>query len=153
MGAALSLADKATHLGEVPVGAVIVKDGRIIGRGFDTRESTIDPTAHAEIAAIREAAARISTWRLHDCTLYVTLEPCTMCLGAILNARLDCLVYGAASPKSGAVESVLELAHVPGLNHRVRVRSGVRRAECADVLATFFAKLRRRRGVREVEGA
>ncbi len=153
IGEALDLAMVAANAGEVPVGAVVVKDGQIVGRGFDRRESLFDPTAHAEIIAIREAAARLASWRLHGCTLYVTLEPCTMCMGAILNARLDEVVYGAASPKSGAVESVLELARVPGLNHRVRIRSGVRRDECAALLESFFEQLRSRRGVREAEGA
>ena len=153
MGAALRLAAEAADQGEVPVGAVIVRDGLIVGQGFDEREARDDPTAHAEIIAIREAAARLQSWRLEGCTLFVTLEPCTMCMGAIINSRLDMLVYGAASPKSGAVESVLELARVPGLNHTVKVRSGVRRDECAAVLRTFFETLRKRRGVREVEGA
>ncbi len=160
MGVALDLAAQAASRGEVPVGAVVVhygdgapSSGAIVGRGCDAREARGDPTAHAEIIAIREAAARLGSWRLSGCTLYVTLEPCVMCMGAILSARLDWIVYGAPSPKSGAVESVLELARVPGLNHRVRVRSGVRSDECAEILASFFAGLRVRRGVREVEGA
>ncbi len=153
MGEALSLAARAAGEGEIPVGAIVVHDGMIVGRGYDVREQRNDPTAHAEVLAIREAAARLGSWRLGGCTLYVTLEPCVMCMGAVLSARLDTLVYGAQSPKSGAVESVLELASVPGLNHAVRVRSGVRHTECAGLLATFFEQLRVRRGVREVEGA
>lgn len=144
MGEALSLAEKASQLGEVPVGALVVSDGYIVGRGHDARESRRDPTAHAEVVAIREAAARLGSWRLSGCTLYVTLEPCTMCMGAVLSARLKWIVYGASSPKSGAVESVVELANVPQLNHRVRVRSGVRAEECAALLASFFEGLRKR---------
>jgi tRNA(adenine34) deaminase len=144
MGVALELAAKAAQLGEVPVGAVVVRngDGAVIGRGYDARESRNDPTAHAEIIAIRQAAARVGSWRLSGCSLYVTLEPCVMCMGGILSARLDWLIYGAASPKSGAVESVVELAQLPGLNRKVRVKSGVRRDECAAVLAEFFKRLR-----------
>ena len=145
MGEALCLAEEASQRGEVPVGAVIVSDGFVVGRGYDMRESHGDPTAHAEVLAIREAAARLGCWRLSGCTLYVTLEPCTMCMGAVLSARLHTIVYGAVSPKSGAVESVLELANVPNLNHRVRVRSGVRRDECSALLASFFEDLRRKR--------
>jgi tRNA(adenine34) deaminase len=144
MGLALSLAEDAARDGEVPVGAVVVgPDGTVIGRGYDQRETLNDPTAHAEIIAIRDAAARQDSWRLPGCSLYVTLEPCTMCMGAILGARIDWLIYGARSPKSGAVESVLELARVPGLNHKVSVRSGIEEAQCADLLRSFFTQLRR----------
>ena len=153
MDEALLLAAEAASQGEVPVGALVVYDGQIVGRGYDTRESTCDPVAHAEVLAIREAAARLGKWRLSGCTLYVTLEPCVMCMGAVLHARMDCVVYGAASPKWGAVESVLELAEFPDLNHRVQVRSGVRHDECSALLSTFFEALRNRRGVREAEGA
>jgi tRNA(adenine34) deaminase len=148
MGEAIRLADTASRLGEVPVGAVVVHDGMIIGRGYDARETREDPTAHAEVMAIRAAAQRLRSWRLTGCTLYVTLEPCTMCMGAIISARLDWIVYGATSPKSGAVESVLELARVPGLNHAVRVRSGVRAQECAARLASFFEALRQKKQAR-----
>ena len=154
MQEALRLAARAACQGEVPVGAVVVDGSRqVVGRGYDQREGLRDPTAHAEVLAIREATARLGSWRLEGCTLYVTLEPCVMCMGAILLSRIEAIVYGAASPKSGAVESVIELARVPGLNHRVRVRTGVHRAECGALLATFFEELRNRRGVREVEGA
>ena len=152
MAEALALAEEAAAKGEVPVGAVVVQGGFIVGRGFDQRESLCDPMAHAEVQALREAAARLRSWRLDGCTLYVTLEPCVMCMGAILHARADCVVYGAASPKWGAVESVMELAHVPGLNHRVKVRSGVMREECSALLARFFEGLRARRGDRVAEG-
>jgi tRNA(adenine34) deaminase len=153
MGQALELAKEAATRGEVPVGAVVVHNGFIVGRGYDMRESRCDPCAHAEIMAIREASARLGQWRLCGCTIYVTLEPCVMCMGAVLHSRLDCVVYGAVSPKWGAVESVFELAHVPNLNHRVQVRSGVRADECQTLLSTFFEELRDRRGVREAEGA
>jgi tRNA(adenine34) deaminase len=153
MDQALSLAKEAQAKGEVPVGAIVVHRDQVIGCGYDSRESTCDPLAHAEVLAIREAAAHLGRWRLNGCTLYVTLEPCVMCMGAILHARMDCVVYGAASPKWGAVESVLELAETPGLNHRVQVRSGVRHDECRTLLSTFFEAMRNRRGVREAEGA
>jgi len=153
MGEALAQAREAACCGEVPVGAVVVHDGCIIGRGYDVRESTNDPVAHAEIVAIRAAAARLNSWRLVGCTLYVTLEPCVMCIGAVLHSRLDRVVYGAPSPKWGGVESVVELANMPELNHRVSVSSGVRHEECAKLLELFFAQLRNRRGVREAEGA
>jgi len=143
MELALGLAERAAHDGEVPVGAIVVdSEGTIIGRGYDQRESLNDPTAHAEVLALRQAAKRMKSWRLNGCTLYVTLEPCTMCMGAILGARIEWLVYGARSPKSGAVESVLELARVPGLNHKVSVRSGVEEARCAELLRSFFTRLR-----------
>jgi tRNA(adenine34) deaminase len=153
MEEALSLARVAVRHDDVPVGAVVTYKNQIVGRGYDAREAQQDPVAHAEILALREAAARLGTWRLRGCTLYVTLEPCVMCMGAILHSRLDCVVYGASSPKWGAVESVLELANVEGLNHRVRVRSGVRQEECAELLSSFFSVLRSRRGTQEAEGA
>ena len=144
MALALDLAEQGAQQGEVPVGAIVVDStGAVVGQGFDQREALHDPTAHAEVLAIRDATARLKTWRLPGCTLYVTLEPCTMCMGAILSARLEWLVYGARSPKSGAVESVLELARVPGLNHKVSVRSGIEEARCAELLRSFFATLRR----------
>ncbi len=144
MGTALELAQQAAKNGEVPVGAIVVdSEGVIVGRGYDQREHLNDCTAHAEVLAIRQASERLNSWRLNGCTLYVTLEPCLMCMGAILSSRLEWLVYGATSPKSGAVESVLELARVPGLNHKVSVRSGVRKDECREVLQSFFSRLRR----------
>ena len=152
MAEALALAQEAADLGEVPVGAIVVQDGLIVGRGYDRREALQDPVAHAEVQALREAAARLQSWRLEGCTLYVTLEPCVMCMGAILHSRAHAVVYGAASPKWGAVESVVELARVPGLNHRVKVRSGVMHEECSGLLARFFERLRARRGDRVAEG-
>jgi tRNA(adenine34) deaminase len=142
MREALLLADRSKRQGEVPVGAVIVHDGHIVGRGRDTRETMNDPLAHAEIIAIREACARLDHWRLIGCTMYVTLEPCIMCMGAILHTRMTRIVYGATSPKWGAVESVLELANVPDLNHRVQVTSGICAEECSMVLSSFFEQLR-----------
>ena len=144
MREALMEARRAEHDGEVPVGAVVVVSGGIVGRGFDRREVTHDPTAHAEVLALREAAARLGTWRLSGATLYVTLEPCVMCVGALLHARVAAVVYGAVSPKWGAIESVVELGAHPGLNHRLGVRSGVERDACAALLATFFSNLRRK---------
>ena len=145
MAEALVEAQRAYDAGEVPVGCVVVVDDMIVGRGYDRREQLSDPTAHAEVLAIRAAAARIGSWRLARATVFVTLEPCVMCMGALLHARVETLVYGAASPKSGAVESVLELAAMPGLNHRMSVRSGVERDACASLLESFFERLRQRR--------
>jgi tRNA(adenine34) deaminase len=145
MGIALALAEQAAAIGEVPVGAIVVRDGQIIGRGFNRREIDGDPTHHAEVAAIREAAETIGDWRLTDCTLYVTLEPCPMCAGAIVNARLGRLVYGASDPKAGAVESLYELCNDERLNHRVAITAGVRAGECGQILRRFFRVLRRRR--------
>jgi len=147
MGAALDLARQAGTIGEVPVGAVVVRRGEVMGTGYNRREIDDDPTHHAEIAAIREAAVAIGDWRLSDCTLYVTLEPCPMCAGAIVNARVDRLVYGAADPKAGAVESLYRLCNDARLNHRVVVTAGVRSRECGLLLKRFFRGLRRRRRV------
>ncbi len=145
MSHALALAREAASAGEIPVGAVVVVRGVIVGRGFDQREITSDPTAHAEVVALREATARCGTWRLTGAQLFVTLEPCVLCMGAVLAARVDQVIYGAASPKSGAVESLLSLADIPGYNHRVVVRRGVLADESSALLATFFEKLRSRR--------
>ena len=144
MGEALSLAREAARRGEVPVGAIVVQGGVIVGRGHDLREATSDPTAHAEVLALREATARAKSWRLPGAELFVTLEPCILCMGALLSARIARVVYGATSPKSGAVESLVELAVVPGLNHRIAVRRGVREDEAAALLSTFFDSLRKR---------
>ncbi len=158
MGVCLVLARRAGARGEIPVGATIVHEGRIVGRGWNLRETLADPTAHAEVVAIREAAARIGHWRLVDCTLYVTLEPCAMCAGALVNARVGRLVYGCADPKAGAVESLYEIPTDLRLNHRLSVTPGVRADECAELLRAFFRARRGRgkakwRGGREVEGA
>ncbi|MBT9558560.1 MAG: nucleoside deaminase [Myxococcales bacterium] len=144
MDLALDLAASAANEGEIPVGAVVVLDSIVIGRGQDARERTQDPTAHAEVLALREASARMGSWRLPGSTLYVTLEPCVLCVGAMLAARVDRVVYGAASPKSGAIESLVMLAELPGYNHALRVRSGVRSDEAGVLLQAFFDKLRTR---------
>ena len=143
MGVCLGLAARAGARGEVPVGAIVVHERRIIGRGFNLRETNGDPTAHAEIVAMREAARRIGHWRLVDCTLFVTLEPCVMCAGAMVNARAGRLVYGCADPKAGAIESLYEVPTDPRLNHRMPVTAGLRAVECATLLREFF---RARRG-------
>jgi tRNA(adenine34) deaminase len=144
MAVALLLAGKAAALGEVPVGAVIVKDGEIIARAHNEKERLHDPTAHAEILAIRRAASVCGSWRLAEATLYVTLEPCPMCVGAILQARLGHLVYGAPDAKGGGVESVVCLL-APGLwHHHVEVTAGVMEEECVAVLSSFFREKRTR---------
>ncbi|MCK9460498.1 MAG: tRNA adenosine(34) deaminase TadA [Proteobacteria bacterium] len=142
MGLALDLAREAAASREVPVGAVVVKDGRVIGRGANRREADQDPVAHAEILAIAEAANAVGHWRLEGTTLYATLEPCPMCAGAILNARIPLLVYGCDDPKAGAVRSLFTLLDDPRLNHRCEIVAGVRAAECAAILTEFFEGLR-----------
>lgn len=132
----------AASLDEVPIGAVIVKDGVIIARGHNLRESKQSPLLHAEIIAIEEAARVLGSWRLIDCTLYVTLEPCAMCAGAIVNARIPLLVYGAKDPKGGAVDSNVKLFETPNLNHRPEVISGVLSSECSQILSSFFKNKR-----------
>jgi tRNA(adenine34) deaminase len=137
---AIELARRAMSLGEVPIGCVIVHDptGQVVGEGFNRREIDHDPTAHAEMIALRQAGASTKHWRLLDCTLYVTLEPCPMCAGAIVNARLPRLVYGCADPKAGAVETLFRLCDDARLNHRVEIDGGVRADECASLLREFF---------------
>jgi tRNA(adenine34) deaminase len=138
MRRALELAREAESQNEVPVGAVIVRDGTILGEGFNRPISSADPTAHAEIVALRSAAARLGTYRLLGTTLYVTLEPCAMCAGAIVHARVGRVVYGARDPKAGAAGSVLGVLQHPALNHRVACTRGVLAAECAELLRAFF---------------
>ena len=144
MREALSLAGEAAARGEVPVGAVVVSDGTVIGRGFNCPISVTDPTAHAEVRALREAAAALGNYRLAGCTLYVTLEPCTMCAGAIMHARIARVVYGAADPKTGACGSVVDLFAERRLNHHAEVTAGVLAGECGDMLSAFFAARRNR---------
>jgi len=139
MLAALELARKAQVAGEVPVGAVVVKDGQIVGAGFNAPISGHDPTAHAEIRALRDAADRLGNYRLPGCELYVTLEPCAMCVGAMLHARIARLIYGAADLKTGACGSVLDLFSEPRLNHHATVTAGVLAEECGALLREFFA--------------
>ena len=142
MRAAIAEAQAAAALGEVPVGAVIVVDGTIIGRGGNRRESAGDPTAHAEILAIRESSRAVGGWRLVGATLYVTQEPCPMCAGAIVNARIDRVVYGCDNPKAGAVRTLYQLLEDPRLNHRVQVEQSPLAPECGALLTDFFVKLR-----------
>ena len=142
--AALAEARRAAEICEVPVGAVVVREGSVVGRGHNRRESDGDPLAHAEILAIRQAAAGIGDWRLLGCTMYVTLEPCAMCAGALVNGRVERLVYGAPDPKAGFCGTLGNLVQDPRLNHRLEVTAGVLEGECAALLRGFFASLRRR---------
>jgi tRNA(adenine34) deaminase len=143
MRVALEEADAAAAQGEVPVGCVVVDaDGRAIGRGHNARESLADPTAHAEMIAIREASARVLSWRLEGATAYVTLEPCPMCAGALVHARVARVVYGCADPKAGALTTMFGIGRDARLNHRFEVTEGVLGDECADRLRRFFAALR-----------
>jgi tRNA(adenine34) deaminase len=140
MRQAVALAEHAASIGEVPIGCVVVDDltGEVIGTGYNRRETDHDPTAHAEILALREAAGRRGHWRLTDTTLVVTLEPCPMCAGAIVNARVPRLVYGCDDPKAGAVRTLYRVCEDPKLNHRVEVTAGVLAHECAELLRDFF---------------
>jgi tRNA(adenine34) deaminase len=142
MQAALELAAEAAVRGEVPVGAVVVKDGEIIGRGFNRPITTSDPTAHAEIVALREAAAALGNYRLPGCELYVTLEPCAMCVGAMVHARVARIVYGAADPKTGACGSIVDLPGLATFNHHGHFEGGILADECSGVLKRFFAERR-----------
>lgn len=139
---ALTLAREAGDAGEVPVGAVVVKEGEIVGRGFNAPISRHDPTAHAEITALRAAAERLGNYRLPGCSLYVTLEPCAMCMGAIFHARIARVVFGASDPKTGACGSVIDLAAEARLNHHAEVTGGVLAGECGGLLSGFFAQRR-----------
>lgn len=142
MARAIELAHRAAEHGEVPVGAVIVLDGQIIGEGFNQPIGRNDPTAHAEVMALRDAGTRLDNYRLPECELYVTLEPCMMCTGAMFHARIKRVVFGAADPKTGVAGSVLDLYDVPTLNHHARVEGGLLADECAQVLKDFFAQRR-----------
>ena len=149
MREALRLAHDAAQRGDVPVGAVVVRDAVIVGRGANVRERDHDPTGHAEVVALRDACTSARRWRVDGATMYVTLEPCPMCAGALVNARVARVVYGAADPKAGAVESLYELCSDARLNHRLDVTAGVLASECRDVLREFFRSARaRRRGAR-----
>jgi tRNA(adenine34) deaminase len=143
MREALQLATWAAEQGEVPVGAAVVRDGRIIGRGYNSPISSSDPTAHAEIRALRDAASLLANYRLSGCTLYVTLEPCAMCAGAIMHARIARLVYGASDPKTGACGSVVDLFAEDRLNHHTEVTGGVLAAEAGKQLGEFFVARRK----------
>ena len=143
MREALRLAAEAAGAGEVPVGAVVVVDDAIVGRGFNQPIAARDPTAHAEIVALRDAAGRSGSYRLTGARLYVTIEPCVMCVGAMVHARIDTLIYGTVEPKAGAIESTQRAHEHPALNHRVAVVSGVLARECRDVMQRFFAERRK----------
>lgn len=143
MREALALAQQAAAAGEVPVGAVVVRDGDVVGRGFNQPVSARDPTAHAEVVALRDAARRVGNYRLVDCTLYVTVEPCLMCCGALVHARVREVVYGADEPKAGSAHSRMEAFALPYLNHRVTVRGGVLADECSALMSGFFRDRRR----------
>ena len=142
MYAALDLATQAAALGEVPVGAVVVKDGEVIGRGYNRPISSADPTAHAEIVALRQAAAALGNYRLPGCELYVTLEPCAMCVGAMVHARIARIVYGAADPKTGACGSIVDLPALAPFNRHGRFQGGTLERECGEILKRFFAERR-----------
>lgn len=140
---ALKEAQKARDLGEVPIGAVIVKDGEIIGRGHNLTETTKDPTAHAEMQAIRQAAAHLGGWRLIGCQMYVTAEPCAMCAGAMVWSRIETVYIGTMDPKAGACGSVFNIVQEEKLNHRVNIETGLLQEECSQILKDFFKALRK----------
>jgi tRNA(adenine34) deaminase len=142
MEEALRAAQRALEAGEVPVGAVVVCGGKIVGRGWNRNIGDCDPTGHAEIVALREAGATVGNHRLSGCDLFVTIEPCAMCAGAMVHARVRRLIYGADDSKAGAVQSVMQLLNHPQMNHRVEVQSGVLAGRCAEVLQTFFKSRR-----------
>jgi len=142
MQEAIKCAEIAEENGDVPIGAVIVYENRIIARGYNQREQLKDPTAHAEIIAITQAAAALESWRLNGCTIYVTLEPCTMCAGALVLGRLDRLVYGCDDPKTGAVKSLYNIVQDKRLNHRLEVTGGVLAEQCTVLLQSFFGRRR-----------
>lgn len=144
MGLALDQARAAEQQGEVPVGAVLVYQNQVLATGHNLRESTQDPTTHAEIIAIRQAAQALGSWRLIDVTCYVTLEPCPMCAGALVNSRISRVVYGCPDPKAGATDTLYNIGTDPRLNHQFQLTSGVRAEECAHQLTSFFANLRNR---------
>ena len=144
MKEALKQAKKAYLLGEVPIGCVIVYQGKIIGRGYNRRNTDKNTLSHAEITAINKASKRIGDWRLEECTLYVTLEPCQMCAGAIVQARIPEVVMGCMNPKAGCAGSVLNILEMPQFNHQVSVTRGILEQECSNMLKTFFTELRKR---------
>jgi tRNA(adenine34) deaminase len=145
MNLALEEARKAEELGEVPIGAVIVRNGEVIGRGYNRREIDQDPLAHAELMAIRDASQTLGGWRLLDSTLYVTLEPCPMCAGAIVQSRISRVVFGTSDPKAGCAGTLMNLLQEPRFNHQVTLESKVCESECAAILKSFFKKLRKRK--------
>lgn len=146
MKIALELAQQAFEIDEVPVGAIIVKKstGEIVGKGFNRRETDKNPLAHAEIAAIKQASQTLGGWRLIDCEMYVTLEPCPMCCGAIINSRIERVIFGADDLKSGSVQSVVNMFDLP-FNHKPEIVSGILKEECSEIISNFFLKLRKKR--------
>ena len=148
MAEAIAIAEAAAAAGDVPVGAVVVLGGRIIGRGGNRREVDADPTGHAEIVALREACRAVGRWRVDGATLYVTLEPCPMCAGAIVGARVARLVYGTSDPKGGAVRTLFQICDDARLNHRVQISAGVEAEHCAALLQAFFREARARKRAR-----
>lgn len=146
MQLALEQAALAARAGEVPVGALVIKDGQILGQGHNRTLLDNDPTAHAEIVALREAAAKLGNYRLVGCEMFVTIEPCSMCAGALVHARLARLVYGASDPKAGAVASVLQVLNHPSLNHKMEVKPGVLEGQCSELLQNFFRQKRKEAG-------
>ncbi len=142
MGYALAEAKQAFELGEVPIGAVLVMDEQIIASAHNMRETWQDATAHAEIIVIQQACRKLNRWRLTGATLYVTIEPCPMCAGALIMSRVDCLVYGSSDYKAGAIESIFNIGHNKALNHQLTIRSGIRADECAGIMKEFFRQRR-----------
>lgn len=145
MKEAIRQAKKAGKLDEVPIGCVIVRDGKIIARGYNRRNTEKSTLAHAEIQAIRKASKVVGDWRLEDCTMYITLEPCQMCAGAIVQARISKVVIGSRNPKAGCAGSILDLLHVPAFNHQVELEEGVLQEECSEMLTSFFRELRKKK--------
>ncbi len=142
MRLAINQAKIAQAFGDAPVGAIVVREGEVIGRGRNQREEKNDPTAHAEIFALRDAAEQLGQWQLNKCSLYCTLEPCIMCAGALVAARIEHLYYGASDPKAGAIESLYQIAEDNRLNHQVLIHTGIMRDECEQLLKDFFERLR-----------
>lgn len=151
MELALEEAKKAKDLGEVPIGAIIVKDGEVVGRGYNLTETSKDPTAHAEMIAIREASENLGGWRLMGCEMYVTCEPCSMCAGAIVWSRIEKLYIGTMDPKAGACGSVFNIVQEPRLNHNVITETGILQEECSRILKDFFKTLRKRTKEQKLE--
>lgn len=147
MKLAIAAAKKAEEIKEVPIGAVIVKDGKVVATAYNLRETEKRAIAHAELLAIDQACKNLNTWRLTDCTLYVTLEPCSMCAGAILQSRVDRVVFGAKDPKAGCVGSIYNLLSEPRFNHQCEIEAGVLAEECGQLLSSFFRNLRKKKGL------
>ncbi len=151
MGLALDEAQKAYDIGEVPIGAVLIMDGQVVASGHNMRECWHDATAHAEMIAIREACQKLGRWRLTGLTLYVTIEPCPMCAGALVMSRVDRLVYGSADVKAGAIESIFNIAQNEALNHSMMVTAGIRADECAQIMKDFFRQRRKKNDTNKID--